>query len=102
VQYGTGLGIFACCGDLNQDLQQKPKVLQLAIRVGFIRGFVVVGEMGGAGRQDSWHLGEVPTLLRALRTGSPNTMAVSEATYRLIQGYFECQDLGDTSTARCG
>src|SRR5262249_22656410 len=25
---------------------------------------------------------------------APNTMAVSEATYRLVQGYFECQNLG--------
>src|SRR5262249_49724013 len=25
---------------------------------------------------------------------APNTIAISEATYRLIQGYFECQDLG--------
>jgi hypothetical protein len=24
----------------------------------------------------------------------PNTLAISEATYRLIQGYFECEDLG--------
>src|SRR5262249_24780152 len=25
---------------------------------------------------------------------APNTIAMSEATYRLVQGYFQCQDLG--------
>ena len=36
-----------------------------------------------------------PTLLRASKDSlQPNTMAISEATYRLVQGYFACQDLG--------
>src|SRR5262245_43392793 len=46
----TGLGMFAAMGDLNQGLQQA-KGIQLAIRIGVHTGLVVIGEMGGAGRQ---------------------------------------------------
>jgi class 3 adenylate cyclase len=47
----TGLGILAALGDLNQDLQQA-KGIHLAFRLGIHTGLVVVGEMGGAGRQE--------------------------------------------------
>jgi tetratricopeptide (TPR) repeat protein len=90
----AGLGMLAAMGDLNQDLQQA-KGVQLAIRVGVHMGLVVVGEMGGAGRQEQLALGEVPNIASRIEgLAAPNTMAVSEATYRLIQGYFACQDLG--------
>jgi len=48
-------------GDLNLALQQA-KGIQLAIRVGVHTGLVVVGEMGGAGRQERLALGEVPNI----------------------------------------
>jgi class 3 adenylate cyclase/predicted ATPase len=90
----TGLGILAAMGDLNTRLKQAQGV-QLAIRVGIHTGLVVVGEMGGEGRYESLALGEVPNICSRIEgLAAPNTMAVSEATYRLIQGYFECQDLG--------
>src|SRR5215471_11507317 len=47
----TGLGMLAALGDLNTGLQQA-KGVQLAIRVGVHTGLVVVGEMGGQGRQE--------------------------------------------------
>src|SRR5215510_8990914 len=47
----TGLGILAAMGDLNKGLQ-KAKGIQLAIRIGIHTGLVVVGEMGGQGRQE--------------------------------------------------
>src|SRR5262245_27133976 len=81
-------------GDLNTRLQQT-KGIQLAIRVGVHTGLVVVGEMGGEGRYESLALGEVPNVCSRIDAlAAPNTIAVSEATYRLIQGSFECQDLG--------
>jgi class 3 adenylate cyclase/predicted ATPase len=90
----TGLGILAAMGDLNTRLQPE-KDIQLAIRLGIHTGLVVVGEMGGAGRQEQLALGEVPNIASRIEgLAVPNTVAVSEATYRLIQGYFECQDLG--------
>src|SRR5438552_11521759 len=90
----TGLGILTALRDLNQGLQQD-KGIQLAIRIGVHTGLVVVGDMGGQGRQEQLALGEVPNIASRIEgLAQPNTIAVSEATYRLIQGYFECQDLG--------
>src|SRR5215813_15048427 len=90
----TGLGILAAMGDLNTRLQQE-KGIQLALRMGIHTGLVVVGEMGGAQRQEQLALGEVPNVCSRIEAlAAPNTIAVSEATYRLVQGYFECQGLG--------
>jgi len=95
----AGLGMLAAMGDLNTRLQQD-KGLELALRVGIHTGLVVVGEMGGAGRQEQLALGEVPNVCSRIEAlAEPNTVAISAATYRLVQGYFECQDLG-TQTLR--
>src|SRR5216683_215714 len=90
----TGLGILAAMGDLNKGLQQTQGI-QLALRLGIHTGLVVIGAMGGAGRQEQLALGETPNIAARIQgLAAPNTMAVSEATYRLVQGYFECQNLG--------
>jgi len=90
----AGLGILPAIGDLNTRLQQD-KGIQLALRVGIHTGLVVVGEMGGAGRQEQLALGEVPNVCARIQgLAAPNTIAISEATYRLVQGYFQCRDLG--------
>jgi TOMM system kinase/cyclase fusion protein len=90
----TGLGILATMGDLNTRLQ-KDKGIQLGVRLGIHTGQVVVGQMGGAGRQELLALGETPNLASRIQgLAAPNTVALSNATYRLVQGYFACQDLG--------
>jgi TOMM system kinase/cyclase fusion protein len=90
----TGLGILSAMGDLNQGLQQAQGI-QLAIRVGIHTGLVVVGEMGGAGRQEQLALGETPNIAARIQgLAAPNTVAISEATSRLVQGYFDCEALG--------
>src|SRR5439155_22832234 len=90
----TGLGILGAMGDLNTRLQQE-KGVQLAVRVGIHTGLVVVGSMGGAGRQEQLALGEVPNIASRIEgLAAPNTVAISEATYRLVQGYFDCEALG--------
>ena len=82
-------------GDLNQGLQQA-KSIQLAIRLGIHTGLVVIGEMGGAGRQEQLALGETPNIAARIQgLAAPNTVAISEATYRLVQGYFDCEALGE-------
>jgi class 3 adenylate cyclase/predicted ATPase len=91
----AGLGMLAAMRDLNQGLQQA-KGIQLAIRVGIHTGLVVVGEMGGAGRQEQLALGETPNIAARIQgLAQPNTLVVSHVTYRLSQGYFACQDLGE-------
>src|SRR5215467_13921489 len=90
----TGLGILDAMEALNARLQQE-KGVQLALRVGIHTGLVVVGEMGGQGRQEQLALGEVPNIASRIQgLAAPNTLSISEGTYRLVQGYFECQDLG--------
>jgi class 3 adenylate cyclase len=52
----AGLGMVAAIGQLNATLTQEHDV-QLAVRVGIHTGLVVVGEMGGGGRQEQLALG---------------------------------------------
>src|SRR6516162_319179 len=90
----TGVGILAAMGDLNTRLQQA-KGIQLALRLGIHTGLVVVGEMGSGERHEQLALGETPNIAARIQgLAASNTLAISEATLRLVQGYFECQDLG--------
>jgi class 3 adenylate cyclase/predicted ATPase len=90
----AGLGMLAAMADLHQGLQQA-KGIRLAIRIGIHTGLVVVSAMGGVGRQEQLALGEVPNVASRIEgLAAPNTVAISEATYHLVQGYFDCQDLG--------
>src|SRR4029450_11163537 len=69
--------------------------ITLALRLGIHTGLVVVGEMGGEGRQEQLALGQVPNVCSRIQgLAAPNTIAMREATYHLVQGYFECQALG--------
>jgi class 3 adenylate cyclase/predicted ATPase len=91
----TGLGIHNAMGDLNQGLLQA-KGIRLAIRVGVHTGLVVVGTMGGGGRQEQLALGETPNVAARIQgLAQSNTLAISEATYRLVEGYFTCESLGE-------
>ena len=90
----TGLGILEAVEALNTRLEPA-KGITLAVRLGIHTGLVVVGEMGGAGRQEQLALGEVPNLAARLQgLAAPNTIVIGEATYSLVHGYFQCRDLG--------
>ncbi len=90
----AALGIIDAMGTLNTRLEQD-KSIRLAVRLGIHTGLVVVGEMGGSGRQEQLALGETPNVAARIQgLAAPDTVAISEATSRLIQGYFVCHDLG--------
>jgi class 3 adenylate cyclase len=90
----AALGMMEAMGRLNQRLEREQEV-RLAARVGIHTGLVVVGEMGGGGRQEQLALGETPNVAARLQAlAAPNTVVISAATHRLVQGWFTCQDLG--------
>src|SRR6266852_4511553 len=95
----AGLGIVAALPDLNNRLQQTVKILRdfpLQVRIGIHTGLVVVGDMGGGGYRDPLAIvGETPNIAaRVQGIAEPNTVVISAATSRLVQGLFECQDRG--------
>ncbi|HEV8714337.1 MAG TPA: adenylate/guanylate cyclase domain-containing protein, partial [Candidatus Binatia bacterium] len=95
----AGLGIVAALPPLNTRLQQTVGVLRespLQVRIGIHTGLVVVGDMGGGDYRDPMAIvGETPNIAARLQgLAEPNTVAISAATYRLVQGLFECQARG--------
>ena len=90
----AGLGMLEAMGSLNGRLEQKEGV-RLAIRIAIHTGLVVVGDMGGKGRQERLALGATPNVAARLENlATPNTIVISAATYQLVQGYFIVEDLG--------
>ena len=93
----AGLGILDAMGTLNTRLE-RAKGMRLAVRIGIHTGPVVVGTMGSGGRHEQLALGETPNLAARLQSlAAPDTVAISETTHRLVQGYFRCDDLGSPS-----
>jgi class 3 adenylate cyclase/tetratricopeptide (TPR) repeat protein len=91
----AGLGMLAAMGTLNTRLEQE-RGIRLAIRVGIHTGLVVIGKMGSSGHQEQLALGETPNLASRIQwIADPNTVAISDVTFRLIEGYFTCQALGE-------
>src|SRR5206468_12710386 len=95
----AGLGIVTALPELNTRLQQSVGVLRespLQVRIGIHTGLVVVGDMGGGGYRDPLAIvGETPNIAaRVQGVAEPNTVLISEATARLVQGLFECHDRG--------
>jgi class 3 adenylate cyclase len=95
----AGLGIVAALSGLNNRLQQSVKVLcnsPLQVRIGIHTGLVVVGDMGGGDYRDPMAIvGETPNIAARLQgIAEPNTVVISEATARLVQGLFECHARG--------
>jgi class 3 adenylate cyclase/predicted ATPase len=91
----VGLGILDAMKALNERLEQDRGV-RLAVRIGIHTGLVVIGEVGVGTRQEQLALGEVPNVAsRVQGLADPETVVISEATYRLVQGYFDCQTLGE-------
>jgi class 3 adenylate cyclase len=90
----TGLGIVKALEQLNTHLGQAQQI-RLAVRVGIHTGLVVVGEMGSGSRQEQLALGETPNMAARLQgLALPDTVVISAATQRLVQGYFIMEDLG--------
>jgi predicted ATPase/class 3 adenylate cyclase len=83
----VGLGIIEEMQKLNTQLQHP-----LQVRIGIHTGLVVVGEIGGGDKREHLALGETPNIAARIQgIAEPDTIVISAATQRLIQGYFACQ-----------
>src|SRR5713101_7071953 len=78
----TGLGILAALHDLNA--RRQPAV---QVRIGIHTGLVVVGEIGDGSKREQLALGDTPNIAARLQgLAAPDTVVISTATYRLIEG----------------
>jgi class 3 adenylate cyclase/predicted ATPase len=86
----AGLGIVAA-------IQQAPLLQHhsVQVRIGIHTGPVVVGEIGSGSKRENLALGETPNVAaRVQGVAEPDTVVISAATYRLIEGFFACRSLG--------
>lgn len=68
---------------------------RLQVRIGIHTGLVVVGDIGAGAQREQLALGETPNIAARLQgLAEPDTVVISAATYRLVQGLFRCQELG--------
>src|SRR5262249_30613073 len=94
----TGLEILAGLQPLNAQLPSTIRVRlphPIQVRIGIHTGLVVIGEVGSSEKREILALGETPNIAARLQgLAEPDTVVISGATYRLVQGLFECQDRG--------
>jgi class 3 adenylate cyclase/tetratricopeptide (TPR) repeat protein len=81
--------------DLGQELQRQ-RGFGLQMRIGLNTGLVVVGKIGDDLRMDYTAVGDTTNVAaRMQQLARPDSVVVSEATHKLIAGYFETLDLGE-------
>ncbi|MDH3605338.1 MAG: adenylate/guanylate cyclase domain-containing protein, partial [Candidatus Tectomicrobia bacterium] len=91
----AGLGIVDAMGPFNSRLAHDKGVC-LAVRIGIHTGPVVIGDIGLGASQEQLALGETPNIAARLQGfAEANAVVLSSAVHRLVQGYFECDDLGE-------
>ena len=78
--------------DAISKLNQLPGHAELAVRIGIDSGLVVIDK--GAG-QDAEVFGDTPNIAKRVEeAAAPGTVAISDATHRLVSGLFVVEDLG--------
>jgi len=95
----AGLEMMQRVPRLSQDIAPRGQI-DLALRVGIHTGVVVMDAFRRDDDLKPLVLGDVPHIATELaRLGGPHTMSnaiiVSATTFRLVEGYFICQSLGD-------
>jgi len=90
----AALGIARALEGLQGDLQ--PRGISFQVRQGLNTGLVVVGSIGSDLRMDYTAVGDTTNVAARLQQASaPGRVTVSEATHRLVRGYFETRALGE-------
>ena len=88
-----------CAGLEIVRVHERPRgggVTSPPIRVGIHSGLVLTGEMGIGQSRQLLAVGSVPHVAaRVQNAARPNQIVVSEATHRLVRGFFQSRPLGD-------
>jgi class 3 adenylate cyclase len=76
-------------------LKSKQLSHPLQVRIGIHTGVVVIGEIGSSEKREMLALGETPNIAARIQgQANPDEVVISAATYRLVEGLFECEDRG--------
>jgi class 3 adenylate cyclase len=90
----AALALQKAVAQLSTKMRQANGVC-LQLRVGINTGPVIVGTIGNNLRMDYKAVGQTVNLAaRMEQTAAPGTIQLTEHTYKLVAGYFECDDLG--------
>jgi class 3 adenylate cyclase len=90
----AALAIQQALRDFSKELETQ-RGFGLQMRIGLNTGLVVVGKIGDDLRMDYTAMGDTTNLAaRMQQLARPGSVVVSEATHKLIVGYFETLDLG--------
>ena len=74
---------------------ERERGVRVQLRVGINTGPVIVGTVGNNLRMDYKAVGHTVILAaRMEQTAAPGTVQLTEHTYKLVAGYFNCDDLG--------
>jgi class 3 adenylate cyclase len=89
----TGLGVIRAINDLNARLTRE-RGIGLRVRIGIDTGNVVVGD-NVDGQKGERAAGNTPNVAFRLQSiAKPDTVLMSGATFSLVRGYFNYEDLG--------
>src|SRR2546427_5752658 len=90
----AALGIARALDDYQKEL--APRGITFRARQGLNTGLVVVGSIGGDLRMDYTAVGDTTNVAARLQqAGEPGWVTISEATLRLVRGYFDSRPLGE-------
>src|SRR5262245_34340042 len=90
----AALGIGRALADYQREL--APRGITFRARQGLNTGLVVVGSIGSDLRMDYTAVGDTTNVAaRMQQAAEPGQVTISEATHRLVRGYFETRSLGD-------
>ena len=69
----------------------------LSVRIGITTGLVVAGDIGSGERlEEKAIVGETPNVAARLQAlAAPSAVLIGAATQRLVEGMFDCEDLGE-------
>jgi class 3 adenylate cyclase len=90
----AALGIARALAAYQAEL--APRGITFRARQGLNTGLVVVGSIGGDLRMDYTAVGDTTNVAARLQQVSePGQVTISDATYRLVHGYFEARRIGE-------